>query len=167
LAPPLADTRISTFCTLRRGSNTMKMATPTLNIATATPAKALAPASIGAAPRLTHLQQLEAESIHIIREAVAESDNPVLLYPIGKDSSVLLHLALKAFYPAKLPFPLLHVDTWRGKGRSSSRDLAGAFYLMFLAGHPDLTGALLPTVAAMMNASKPPVKSRPRPAARP
>jgi sulfate adenylyltransferase subunit 2 len=67
-----------------------------------------------AAPRLTHLQQLEAESIHILREAVAESDNPVLLYSIGKDSSVLLHLALKAFYPAKPPFPLLHVDTtWK------------------------------------------------------
>jgi sulfate adenylyltransferase subunit 2 len=59
---------------------------------------------------LSHLQALEAESIHIIREAVAESDNPVLLYSIGKDSSVLLHLALKAFHPAKPPFPLLHVD---------------------------------------------------------
>jgi sulfate adenylyltransferase subunit 2 len=68
----------------------------------------------GPSPRLTHLQQLEAESIHIIREAIAESDNPVLLYSIGKDSSVLLHLALKAFYPARLPFPLLHVDTtWK------------------------------------------------------
>jgi sulfate adenylyltransferase subunit 2 len=67
-----------------------------------------------AASSLTHLQQLEAESIHIIREAVAESDNPVLLYSIGKDSSVLLHLAQKAFYPAKLPFPLLHIDTtWK------------------------------------------------------
>ena len=64
--------------------------------------------------RLTHLQQLEAESIHIIREAFAESDNPVLLYSIGKDSSVLLHLALKAFFPAKPPFPLLHIDTtWK------------------------------------------------------
>jgi sulfate adenylyltransferase subunit 2 len=64
--------------------------------------------------RLAHLAQLEAESIHIIREAVAESDNPVMLYSIGKDSSVLVHLALKAFYPAKPPFPLLHVDTtWK------------------------------------------------------
>jgi sulfate adenylyltransferase subunit 2 len=63
------------------------------------------------APSLTHLEQLEAESVHIIREAVAESENPVMLYSIGKDSSVLLHLALKAFYPAKPPFPLLHVDT--------------------------------------------------------
>jgi sulfate adenylyltransferase subunit 2 len=63
---------------------------------------------------LTHLEQLEAESIHIMREAVAESENPVMLYSIGKDSSVLLHLALKAFYPARLPFPLLHVDTtWK------------------------------------------------------
>ena len=63
---------------------------------------------------LTHLEQLEAESIHIMREAVAEFENPVMLYSIGKDSSVLLHLALKAFYPARLPFPLLHVDTtWK------------------------------------------------------
>src|SRR5688572_15791699 len=61
--------------------------------------------------RPTHLQQLEAESIHIIREAVAESQNPVMLYSIGKDSTVMLHLARKAFHPAKVPFPLLHVDT--------------------------------------------------------
>ena len=57
--------------------------------------------------RLTHLKQLEAESIHIIREVAAEFENPVMLYSIGKDSAVMLHLALKAFYPAKLPFPLL------------------------------------------------------------
>ncbi len=64
--------------------------------------------------RLTHLQRLEAESIHIFRETVAETENPVMLYSIGKDSSVLLHLALKAFAPGKLPFPLLHVDTtWK------------------------------------------------------
>ncbi len=63
---------------------------------------------------LTHLKQLEAESIHIIREVVAEFQNPVMLYSIGKDSSVLVQLALKAFYPAKPPFPLLHVDsTWK------------------------------------------------------
>ncbi len=63
---------------------------------------------------LTHLQRLEAESIHIMREVVAETDNPVLLYSIGKDSAVLLHLALKAFFPGKPPFPLLHVDTtWK------------------------------------------------------
>jgi sulfate adenylyltransferase subunit 2 len=61
--------------------------------------------------RPTHLQQLEAESIHIIREAVAESRNPVMLYSIGKDSTVMLHLARKAFSPGKVPFPLLHVDT--------------------------------------------------------
>jgi sulfate adenylyltransferase subunit 2 len=63
---------------------------------------------------LTHLNQLEAESIHIFREVVAECHNPVMLYSIGKDSSVLLHLAHKAFYPSKLPFPLMHVDTtWK------------------------------------------------------
>ncbi|MBE7204005.1 MAG: phosphoadenosine phosphosulfate reductase family protein, partial [Parafilimonas terrae] len=61
--------------------------------------------------RLSHLKRLEAEAIHIFRETVAETENPVMLYSIGKDSSVLLHLALKAFAPGKLPFPLLHVDT--------------------------------------------------------
>jgi len=64
--------------------------------------------------RLTHLQLLEAESIHIMRETVAEADNPVMMYSIGKDSTVMLHLAKKAFYPAPPPFPLLHVDTtWK------------------------------------------------------
>jgi sulfate adenylyltransferase subunit 2 len=63
---------------------------------------------------LTHLKQLEAESIHIIREVVAEFQNPVMLYSIGKDSAVMVHLALKAFYPARPPFPLMHVDTtWK------------------------------------------------------
>jgi sulfate adenylyltransferase subunit 2 len=63
---------------------------------------------------LTHLERLEAESIHIMREAVAESENPVMLYSVGKDSAVMLHLARKAFFPSKLPFPLLHVDTtWK------------------------------------------------------
>jgi len=78
----------------------------------------------GPAPdRLTHLQRLEAESIHILREVAAESENPVLLYSIGKDSSVLLHLALKAFYPGKPPFPLLHVDTtWKFREMIAFRD---------------------------------------------
>jgi sulfate adenylyltransferase subunit 2 len=75
------------------------------------------------AAALSHLDQLEAESIHIIREAVAESDNPVLLYSIGKDSSVLLHLALKAFYPGLPPFPLLHIDTtWKFREMIAFRD---------------------------------------------
>jgi sulfate adenylyltransferase subunit 2 len=65
---------------------------------------------------LTHLQRLEAESIHIMREVVAECERPVMLYSIGKDSSVMLHLAMKAFYPARPPFPFLHVDTtWKFK----------------------------------------------------
>jgi len=72
---------------------------------------------------LTHLERLEAESIHIMREVVAESENPVMLYSIGKDSSVLLHLAMKAFYPAKPPFPLLHVDTtWKFREMIEFRD---------------------------------------------
>jgi sulfate adenylyltransferase subunit 2 len=73
--------------------------------------------------RLSHLDRLEAESIHIMREVVAEADNPVMLYSIGKDSSVMLHLALKAFYPAPLPFPLLHVDTrWKFRDMYRFRD---------------------------------------------
>lgn len=72
---------------------------------------------------LSHLQKLEAESIHIMRETVATSERPVMLYSIGKDSSVLLHLALKAFYPGKLPFPLLHVDTtWKFREMIEFRD---------------------------------------------
>ncbi len=65
-------------------------------------------------PTMTHLRQLEAESIHIIREVAAEFENPVMLYSVGKDSAVMLHLARKAFFPAKIPFPLMHVDTtWK------------------------------------------------------
>jgi sulfate adenylyltransferase subunit 2 len=72
---------------------------------------------------LTHLKQLEAESIHIIREVAAEFDNPVMLYSIGKDSAVMLHLAMKAFYPGKPPFPLMHVDTtWKFKEMIDFRD---------------------------------------------
>ena len=75
----------------------------------------------------THLQQLEAESIHIIREVAAEFENPVMLYSIGKDSSVMLHLALKAFYPAKPPFRFLHVDTtWKFKEMIVFRDETAA-----------------------------------------
>jgi sulfate adenylyltransferase subunit 2 len=80
-------------------------------------------------PRLlpAHLRRLEAEAIHILREVAAEFRNPVLLYSIGKDSSVLLHLALKAFYPAKLPFPLLHVDTtWKFREMIAFRDATAA-----------------------------------------
>lgn len=73
--------------------------------------------------KFTHLKQLEAESIHIIREVAAEFDNPVMLYSIGKDSAVMLHLALKAFAPGKLPFPLMHVDTdWKFKEMIEFRD---------------------------------------------
>ena len=72
---------------------------------------------------LTHLQSLEAESIDIMREAVSESEKPVMLYSIGKDSSVMLHLAMKAFYPSKPPFPLLHVDTtWKFREMIAFRD---------------------------------------------
>jgi sulfate adenylyltransferase subunit 2 len=73
--------------------------------------------------RLTHLERLEAESIHIMREVVAECERPVMLYSIGKDSAVMLHLAAKAFYPSKPPFPLLHVDTtWKFKAMYEMRE---------------------------------------------
>jgi sulfate adenylyltransferase subunit 2 len=76
---------------------------------------------------LTHLQRLEAESIHIMREVVAEAERPVMLYSVGKDSAVMLHLARKAFYPAKPPFPLLHVDTtWKFQAMYALRDRAAA-----------------------------------------
>jgi sulfate adenylyltransferase subunit 2 len=72
---------------------------------------------------LTHLDRLEAESIYVMREAVAESERPVMLYSVGKDSAVMLHLAAKAFAPAKLPFPLLHVDTtWKFRAMYELRD---------------------------------------------
>jgi sulfate adenylyltransferase subunit 2 len=73
--------------------------------------------------RLTHLQRLEAESMQIFREAVSESERPVMLYSVGKDSSVMLHLAMKAFYPSRPPFPLLHVDTtWKFRAMYEFRD---------------------------------------------
>jgi len=74
-------------------------------------------------PPVTHLQRLEAESIHVMREVMAEAENPVMMYSIGKDSAVMLHLALKAFYPAPPPFPLLHVDTtWKFRAMYEFRD---------------------------------------------
>jgi sulfate adenylyltransferase subunit 2 len=79
------------------------------------------------APDLTHLQRLEAESIHIMREVVAEADKPVMLYSVGKDSAVMLHLAMKAFAPGTLPFPLLHVNTtWKFAGMIDFRNKMAA-----------------------------------------
>jgi sulfate adenylyltransferase subunit 2 len=73
--------------------------------------------------KITHLKKLENESIHIMREVIAEFENPAMLYSVGKDSAVMLHLAIKAFYPAKLPFPLVHVDTtWKFKEMIEFRD---------------------------------------------
>lgn len=81
------------------------------------------PAVLTTPARLTHLQRLEAESIHIMREVAAQFHKPVMLYSVGKDSSVLLHLAMKAFYPSKPPFPLLHVDTtWKFREMIEFRD---------------------------------------------
>jgi len=91
--------------------------------------------------RLTHLQQLEAESIHIIREVAAEFDNPVMLYSVGKDSAVMLHLAQKAFLPGKPPFPLMHVDTtWKFKEMIAFRDMMAKKVGMELIVHTNQDG---------------------------
>ncbi len=91
--------------------------------------------------RLTHLKQLEAESIHIIREVVAQFERPVMLYSIGKDSSVLLHLARKAFAPGKIPFPLLHVDTtWKFSEMIKFRDRIAVEYGLDLKVHSNMEG---------------------------
>ena len=92
-------------------------------------------------PALTHIRQLEAESIHIIREVAAEFEKPVLLYSIGKDSSVLLHLARKAFFPGTLPFPLLHVDTtWKFREMIAFRDRIAREYGLDLIVHTNTRG---------------------------
>lgn len=94
--------------------------------------------------RLTHLRQLEAESIHIIREVAAEFGNPVMLYSIGKDSSVMLHLARKAFYPGTLPFPLLHVDTgWKFNEMYQFRDRTAKEYGFELLIHKNPEGVAM------------------------
>ena len=91
--------------------------------------------------KLTHLKELEAESIHIIREVAAEFDNPVMLYSIGKDSAVMLHLARKAFYPVQPPFPLLHVDTrWKFQAMYAHRDRMVAQSGMRLISHTNPKG---------------------------
>jgi sulfate adenylyltransferase subunit 2 len=90
---------------------------------------------------LTHLKKLEAESIHIFREVAAEFDNPVMLYSVGKDSAVLLHLARKAFAPGKIPFPLLHVDTnWKFKEMIAFRDQMAKDYGFDLLVHQNPEG---------------------------
>jgi sulfate adenylyltransferase subunit 2 len=93
------------------------------------------------ADKLSHLRQLEAESIHIIREVAAQFDNPVMLYSIGKDSGAMVHLARKAFYPAKLPFPLLHVDTtWKFSDMIKFRDTIAEKYDVDLIVHINQEG---------------------------
>jgi len=92
-------------------------------------------------PPVTHLQQLEAEAIHILREVVAECERPVMLYSVGKDSSVLLHLALKAFYPAPPPFPFLHIDTtWKFREMTAFRDETARQFGLDLRVHVNTEG---------------------------
>src|SRR5215813_11215444 len=105
----------------------------------AVPVSEASPAA--SAALLTHLQRLEAESIHIMREVVAECERPVMLYSIGKDSAVMLHLATKAFYPAVPPFPLLHVDTtWKFRAMYEFRDAMVARLGMRLLVHVNKEG---------------------------
>jgi len=93
------------------------------------------------AVRMTHLSRLEAESIHIFREVAATCEKPVMLYSVGKDSSVLLHLALKAFFPGKIPFPLLHVDTtWKFREMIAFRDQTAQRYGLDLLMHINREG---------------------------
>ena len=92
---------------------------------------------------LSHLESLEAESIHIMREVVAECENPAMLYSIGKDSAVMLHVAMKAFYPAKPPFPLLHVDTtWKFREMIAFRDQMANDLGLRLLVHTNLEGVV-------------------------
>ena len=94
-----------------------------MDVSLARPSSSHPPLESVTPARLTHLQRLEAESIHIMREVVAECRNPVMLYSVGKDSAVMLHLAAKAFFPSKPPFPLLHVDTtWKFKAMYEMRE---------------------------------------------
>jgi sulfate adenylyltransferase subunit 2 len=91
--------------------------------------------------QLTHLKQLEAQSIHIIREVAAEFENPVMLYSVGKDSSVLLHVARKAFYPGRIPFPLMHVDTtWKFREMIAFRDRVAQEHNLDLIVHTNEEG---------------------------
>ncbi len=114
LLPAVVNTTTSNSTLTSTASSTMT-ANTTSTQASGSPLPALS--------TLTHLQRLEAESIHIMREVVAEAENPVMLYSIGKDSAVMLHLAVKAFYPAPPPFPLLHVDTtWKFQEMYKFRD---------------------------------------------
>src|SRR5204863_4277965 len=97
--------------------------------------------AVSGTSRLSHLQQLEDESIHIMREVAAQFAKPVMLYSIGKDSSVMLHLAMKAFHPSKPPFPLLHVDTtWKFRDMISFRDKTVANLGLELLVHTNRAG---------------------------
>ncbi len=111
---------------------------------TATPVTSTAPeanALTAQTRQLTHLERLEAESIHIIREVAAECEKPVMLYSIGKDSAVMLHLAIKAFYPSKPPFPLMHVDTgWKFRDMYAMREATAKKYGWELIVHKNPEG---------------------------
>jgi sulfate adenylyltransferase subunit 2 len=101
----------------------------------------VSPGGVAPAAALTHLQRLEAESMHIMREVLAECERPVMLYSIGKDSAVMLHLAVKAFYPAVPPFPLLHVDTtWKFRAMYEFRDAVARKLGMQLLVHVNQEG---------------------------
>jgi len=140
LAQWLADTHTRFLC-VDESSNAPSINPENGVLMTETPDVTIGQEPVNKAGTLTHLQRLEAESIHIMREVVAEAENPVMLYSVGKDSAVMLHLALKAFYPAVPPFPLLHVDTtWKFKAMYEFREAIVEKYGLELLRHVNQEG---------------------------
>lgn len=122
-------------------SHTLSQVTPTMKPMNFDPQPGATLPLQEPSPTLTHLQKLESESIHIMREVVAEAENPVMLYSVGKDSAVMLHLARKAFFPAPPPFPLLHVDTtWKFRAMYELRDSVAEKYGLELITHTNPEG---------------------------
>ncbi len=141
LAQWLASTHTQFICVDESSNAPSFNPNPDLTMTSTPEAAAVARQPDTPTDTLTHLQRLEAESIHIMREVVAEAENPVMLYSVGKDSAVMLHLALKAFYPAVPPFPLLHVDTtWKFKAMYEFRENIVEKYGLELLRHVNQEG---------------------------
>ncbi len=141
LAQWLATTHTQFICVDESSNAPTFNPSPGLTMTSTTDAAPVARQPDTPSDTLTHLQRLEAESIHIMREVAAEAENPVMLYSVGKDSAVMLHLALKAFYPAVPPFPLLHVDTtWKFKQMYEFREKIVEKYGLELLRHVNPEG---------------------------
>ena len=123
-------------CTLKTLETAREKLAQLENANASSPIKGTSNKTVLSASSLTHLDRLEAEAIHIMREVAAEAENPVMLYSVGKDSAVMLHLAMKAFYPSKPPFPLMHVDTtWKFREMIKFRDETAARFGLDLIVH--------------------------------